>query len=40
VFSGVFVAEEVEKGSGDTTTIDVQTLGGLVEHIPDICLFH
>jgi hypothetical protein len=30
VFSGVFIAEEVDgagdKGSGDTTTVDVQTL--------------
>jgi hypothetical protein len=30
VFSGVFIAEEIDgmggKGSGDTTTVDVQTL--------------
>jgi hypothetical protein len=37
--SGGFVAEVVDgvgdKGSGDTTT----TLGGLFEHVPEICLF-
>jgi hypothetical protein len=44
VFSGTFIAEEVdevgEKGSGDTTMIDVQTpLEAFLEHIPEICLF-
>jgi hypothetical protein len=44
LFPGVFIAEEVDgiadKGSGDTTTVDVQTLGGLFEHVLENCLFH
>ena len=44
MFSGTFVAEEVEavgeKGSGDTTMIDVQTpLEAFYEYNPEICLF-
>jgi hypothetical protein len=43
VFSGDFIAEEVDrgedKGSGDTTTVDVQTLlEAFFEHVPEICL--
>jgi hypothetical protein len=45
VFSGVFTADEVDrardKGSGDTTTVDVQTLlEAFFEHVPEICLFY
>jgi hypothetical protein len=41
VFSGVLIAAEVDgvggKGSGDNTTVDVQTpFEGLFEHIPEI----
>jgi hypothetical protein len=43
LFSGVFIAEEVDgvrgRGSGDTTTVDVHTIAGLFEHVPDIYLF-
>jgi hypothetical protein len=43
VFSGTFTTEEVdkagEKGSGDTTMIDVQTpLEAFLEHIHETCL--
>lgn len=39
----VFTVEEADevrdKGSGDTTTVDADTLGGLFEHVPWISLF-
>jgi hypothetical protein len=42
--SGVFIAEEDDeigdKGSGDNKMVDVDTLAGLSEHVPEICLFH
>jgi len=31
---------EGDKGSGDTSTVDVQTLGNLIEHVCEICVFH
>ena len=38
------ITEEVDgvedKGSRDTTTIDVKTLGGVFERIPVVSLFH
>jgi hypothetical protein len=43
--SGVFIAEEVDEvgdnGSGDITTVSVQTgtLRGLFEQVPKMCLF-
>jgi len=45
MFSGIFIAKEVDcvgyMGSGDTTTVEVQTLfGGLFELVPEICSFH
>ena len=51
MFSGVaslvllyHIAEKVDgvgyKGSGETTMVDVQTLGGLFELIPEICQFN
>jgi hypothetical protein len=45
VFYGVFIAEEidgvVDKGSGDTAIVNVQTLSlSLFEHMPEICLFY
>ena len=44
MFYEVFIAEEVDGigkyGSADTTTVDIQTLGGFFEHVPKICLFH
>jgi hypothetical protein len=40
--SGVFIAEEVDgvedKGLGDTTNQCRDTLGGLVEHVPQISM--
>jgi len=40
VFSGNFIAEEVDgvgdKGSGDTTTVDVPTDLGLFQHVPEM----
>jgi hypothetical protein len=43
-FSGIFVPEEVDgvgdQGSGDTTTVDVQTLlEAFWKHVYEICLF-
>ena len=43
MFSGIFIAEEVEvgvKGPGDTTTVDIKTHLGFFEHVPEICLFN
>jgi hypothetical protein len=44
VFSRVFIPEVDRvgyKGSGDTTTVDEQTLlEAFFEHVPEICLFH
>jgi len=44
MFYGVFIAEEVDGigkyWSADTTTVDIQTLGGFFEHVAKICLFH
>jgi hypothetical protein len=44
VFSGVFRAEEDDevgdKRSGDSTMVDVDTIGGLFEHALDICPVH
>jgi hypothetical protein len=45
MFSGVFIVEQGdgigEKGSGETKTVDVQTvLEVFFEHVPQICLFH
>jgi hypothetical protein len=41
--SWVFITEEVDgvgdKGSGDTTMVDVKTLGGLFKGLPDLGLF-
>jgi hypothetical protein len=42
VFSGAFTAKEVDglaDGSGDATMLDAQTLRGLSEPVPEICLF-
>jgi hypothetical protein len=44
VLCEVFTAEEIHgvgnKGSRDTTVVDVDTLGGLFKCVPEICLFH
>jgi len=45
VFYGVFISEEVDgvvdKGSGDTTMVNVQTLLlSFFAHVPEISLFY
>ena len=43
VFSGVFKAEKDEVGDGARryhTRCCTATLGGLVEHVPEVCLYH
>ena len=44
MLSGVFIAEEVygvgDKGPGDTTTAEVQTVLETFERVPASCLFH
>jgi hypothetical protein len=43
VFSGVLKAEKDEVGDGARryhTRCCIDTLGGLVEHVPEVCLYH
>jgi hypothetical protein len=43
VFSGVFVVEEVDRAGAmglGITTVDVQSLEGLFELVPEICQFY
>ena len=44
MLSGVFIPEELDRvgdeESGDTTMVDADTLRGLCEHTPKICMFH
>jgi len=40
VFSGVFIAEEVDGEGNSRPDTDTDTFGGLFKHVPDICLLH